>query len=77
MNEQQKETATAGVMAYRYTRIAAVFDTMPDRFKMLDLMDAAGIKDAMQVRAAVSTILFRDFKCIQVGTSANRVWRTP
>ena len=77
MSELQKENSAAGAMAYRYNRIAPVFGTLPDRFKMLDLIRAAGIKDCAQVRAAVGSILFRDFKCIQVGTGANRVWRKP
>ena len=75
MSDLQKEAAGSKSMASKYTSIASVFDQMPSRFKLLDLLKAAGIKDGMQVRGAVGTVLCRDFKCTNVGTGVNRVWK--
>lgn len=77
MSDKQKEAAGAGVMGSRFEKIAAVFDTMPERFKMFDLMRKAGIKDSPQVRSVMGSILARDFKCINVCTSSGRFWKKP
>lgn len=77
MSELQKEATAAKSMASKYIAISAVIHLMPDRFKLLDLLKAAGIKDGMQVRGAVGSVLFRDFGCVNVGTGVNRVWKKP
>ena len=77
MSELQKENAAAAVMGSRYLLVEKVFGEMPNRFKLLDLLEKAGIKDGPNSRMAVGAILQRDFKCTNVGMGVNRVWKKP
>lgn len=77
MSDKQKEASAAGALASQYKKIAAVFEAMPDRFKLTDLLRAAEIKDGMMVRSAVAAVLSRDFRCVNVGVGAARAWRKP
>ena len=75
MSDKQKEASACKSMASKYQKIADVFDRMPNRFKLLDLFREAGITDSPAVRAAVGSVLFRDFKCVNVGSGLKRVWK--
>ena len=77
MSAKQKEATAAKCLSTRYEAIAAVFDQLPERFKLLSLFELAGIKDHPRTRAAVGLILNRDFKCINVGKGYERVWKKP
>lgn len=77
MSDLQKEACTGSAMGRSYRAIELVFNDMPARFKLLDLMKAAKIKDSSMVRAAVSSVLWRDFKCTCVGPSNKREWKKP
>ncbi len=77
MTEKQKEAVTVKSMASRYAAINAVYDQLPERFKLLDLLRLAKIKDGPQSRAVVASVLRRDFRCLDVATGANRVWKKP
>lgn len=77
MSDIQKEACTVASLGSRYSAIAAVFDQLPDRFRLLDLFTLAGIKDGPRSRAAAACILYRDFKCVNVGQGCGRVWKKP
>ena len=77
MSGLQKEAAACKALGRRYQKIAAVFETMPDRFKLADLLKASGLGDGYMARSAITVILYRDFKCIDVGPRTNRVWKKP
>ena len=78
MSDLQKEAAGMSAMSLNYQKISVIFDSMPDRFKLLDLMKRAGIKDCMQARGAVSSVLYRDFKCLNVGNpGGSKIWKKP
>ena len=75
MSDLQKEVCASSAMGRVYVAISKVFDQMPVRFKLLDLISAAGLKDGPQVRGAVGSVLFRDFRCVSVGSGMNRCWK--
>ena len=76
-SELQKETAGAYVLSKKYLAILKIFDKLPPRFKMLDAMREAGLKDGPQVRNAVAHVLRCDFKCLDVGEGPKRCWKKP
>jgi hypothetical protein len=77
MNEFQKEACTSDLLFKRYHAIATIFDQLPARFRLLDMMKLAGLKDGPQQRRAVSAVLYRDFRCVNVGSGTKRFWKKP
>ena len=57
-----------------YRQIAAVFDSLPDRFTATELYKAAKMESthAMQRSMLIASVLSEDFKCVCVRRSANR-----
>jgi hypothetical protein len=62
-------------------QIAAVIDTMPERFTLLELCKAAGIKNTggVGVRLVVAGLLARAFKCTPPASQLHKVklWKRP
>jgi hypothetical protein len=77
MSELQKEACTSSVLGKLYTRIAAVYEQLPQRFTAKEIGQLAGLSRSPYQRSGVAAILIRDFKCTQVGQGANKVWKKP
>ena len=74
------EASLSARRAAIYTKIAAVIDQMPDRFKAAELYEVAGIANTNNpgLRTMIAAVLGQDFKCesiLQAGGS--RYWRKP
>lgn len=79
-HDKQVEASTSARRASIYAKIAAVIDSMPDRFKAVDLYKAAGIQNHNHPghRMMIAAVMSQDFKCesiIQPG--GKRYWRKP
>ena len=77
MSSKQKEAVTCKILSSNYTKIAAVFAELPERFKLTELLRIAGISDGPAIRSAIGVVLSRDFHCINVANGANRFWKKP
>ena len=77
MSALQKEAAGINALARRYKKIAMVFEDMPNRFRLQELLNAAGLTMGMHNRSAASVVLERDFRCISVGSNGDKVWKKP
>ena len=57
-----------------YRQIAAVFDSLPDRFTATELYKAARLESAraMQRRMLIAAVLSEDFKCVSVRSDGGR-----
>lgn len=66
-----------------YRQIAAVFDSLPDRFTATELYNAAKLESthAMQRRALIAAVLADTFKCVSVRSDCDggrdRYWKKP
>ena len=64
-----------------YRQIAAVFDSLPDRFTATELYKAAKLESthAMQRRALIASVLSEAFKCVCVRSAGGRgrYWKKP
>lgn len=76
-SERQVEASTAARRAAIYKKIAAVIESMPDRFRALDLYKAAGITrhNHPGQRMMIASVLRHDFGCEQVGDIGRQHWR--
>ena len=81
MSEKQKEAVKAARSAKTYLKIAAVIDTMPEKFTLLELCKAAGIEHTggVGVRLIVAGLLERTFKCIPPAGVRHKplLWKRP
>ena len=81
MSEKQVEAVKAARSVKPYQKIAAVIDTMPERFTLLELCKAAGIEHTggVGVRLIVAGLLERTFKCTPPMSLPNkpRLWKRP
>ena len=59
-----------------YRQIAAVFDSLPDRFTATELYKAANLESShtMQRRALIASVLSDTFKCVSVRSDGGRGW---
>ena len=80
MTKQVESTVTTN-RGKVYRQIAAVFDTLPDRFTATELYRAAGLAstNAMQRRMLIASVLADDFKCISIKSDGGRGrhWKKP
>ena len=80
MTKQVESTVTTN-RGKVYRQIAAVFDTLPDRFTATELYRAAGLAstNAMQRRMLIASVLAYDFKCISIKSDGGRGrhWKKP
>ena len=64
-----------------YRQIAAVFDSLPDRFTATELYKAAKLGSAhtLQRRALIASVLADAFKCVSVRSDGGRgrYWKKP
>lgn len=80
VNPKQIEASMAARRASLRSKIAAVIDQMPQRFKATELYHAAGIPDSKSPghRAMIASVLAQDFKCDAITQPGNkRYWRKP
>ena len=79
-SDRQVEASTTVRRAALYAKIAAVIDTMPDRFQATELYKAAGIENHNQpgYRMMIASVLAQDFKCESIlKPGGARYWRKP
>ena len=64
-----------------YRQIAAVFDSLPDRFTATELYNVAKLESThvMQRRALIASVLVDAFKCVSVRSDGGRgrYWKKP
>lgn len=77
----QVEASASARRASLYAKIAAVIDTLPERFQATDLYRAAGIEKSAaspSYRMMVAAVLGQDFKCESIQRpGGSRYWRKP
>ena len=75
MTKQVEATLTSN-RGKVYRQIAAVFDSLPDRFTATELYKAAKLESthAMQRRTLIASVLSESFKCISVISDGGRGW---
>ena len=82
MTKQVEATLTSN-RGKVYRQIAAVFDSLPDRFTATELYKAAKLESthAMQRRALIASVLLESFKCVSVSVRSDggrgRYWKKP
>ena len=80
MTKQIEETLTSN-RGKVYRQIAAVFDSLPDRFTATELYKAAKLESthAMQRRVLIASVLSEAFKCVSIkgGAGRGRHWKKP
>lgn len=81
MSNKQIEATLTSNRGRVYQQIAAVFDSLPDRFTATELYKAAGLAatNVMQRRMLIASVLAYDFKCISINSGAGRGrhWKKP
>ena len=68
MSECQKDAVRISINGRAYALIAPIFDQLPDRFTLHDVMKAGHIPNFLS--GAVTSVLERTFKCNQVAGRA-------
>lgn len=79
MTKQVEATLTSN-RGKVYRQIAAVFDSLPDRFTATELHKAARLESAhMQRRTLIASVLAETFKCVCVRSDGGRgrYWKKP
>lgn len=80
MTKQVEATVTSN-RGTVYRQIAAVFDSLPDRFTATELYKAAKLESthAMQRRILIASVLAESFKCVCVLSAGGRGrhWKKP
>ena len=81
MSNKQIEATLTSNRSKVYRQIAAVFDSLPDRFTATELYRAARLAstNAMQRRMLIASVLADDFKCISIKSDGGRGrhWKKP
>lgn len=75
MSDCQKGVARANITGRAYAMVAPVFDALPNRFTTSAVMMAGRIPRHLD--GAVKSVLFRTFRCIQVGEGSGSTWKKP
>ena len=81
MSNKQIEATLTSNRGKVYRQIAAVFDSLPDRFTATELYKAAKLESshAVQRRMLIASVLSEDFKCVCVRSAGGRGrhWKKP
>ena len=81
MSNKQVEATLTTNRGKVYQQIAAVFDSLPDRFTATELYKAAKLESthAMQRRTLIASVLVDAFKCISIKSAGGRGrhWKKP
>lgn len=81
MSNKQIEATLTSIRGKVYRQIAAVFDSLPDRFTATELYKTAGLAstNVMQRRMLIASVLVDAFKCISIKSDGGqrRYWKKP
>ena len=81
MINKQIEATLTSTRGKVYRQIAAVFDSLPERFTATELYNAAKLDSThtMQRRALIASVLSETFKCVSVRSydGIGRQWKKP
>ena len=74
MSNKQIEATLTSNRGKVYRQIAAVFDSLPDRFTATELYKTAGLAatNDMRRRMLIASVLVDAFKCISINSGAGR-----